>query len=73
MRPPAPWKNDFKINKLQRERDHWRHEAQQANTSIMGKIIQSKKVIHRMFSPNPETLKVEPESLTNFSTKQQND
>ena len=26
-RPPAPWMKDIKINKLQRERDHWRHEA----------------------------------------------
>ena len=26
-RPPAPWMNDIKINKLQHERDYWRHEA----------------------------------------------
>ena len=26
-RPPAPWMKDIKINNLQRERDHWRHEA----------------------------------------------
>ena len=26
-RAPAPWMKDFEINKLQRERDHWRHEA----------------------------------------------
>ena len=26
-RPAAPWTKDIKINKLQRERDHWRHEA----------------------------------------------
>ena len=26
-RPPAPWMKDIKINKLQCERDHWRHEA----------------------------------------------
>ena len=26
-RPPAPWMKDIKINKLQRKRDHWRHEA----------------------------------------------
>ena len=26
-RPPAPWMKCIKINKLQRERDHWRHEA----------------------------------------------
>ena len=25
--PPAPWMKDIKINKLQRDRDHWRHEA----------------------------------------------
>ena len=32
MRPPAPWKNDFEINKLQKERDHWRHEAHSKQT-----------------------------------------
>ena len=26
-RPPAPWMKDIKINKLQRERNHWRHKA----------------------------------------------
>ena len=26
-RTPAPWMKDIKINNLQRERDHWRHEA----------------------------------------------
>ena len=26
-RPPAPWMKDIKINKLQRKRDHWRHEG----------------------------------------------
>ena len=26
-RPPAAWMKDIKINNLQRERDHWRHEA----------------------------------------------
>ena len=26
-RPPGPWMKDIKINGLQRERDHWRHEA----------------------------------------------
>ena len=26
-RPPAPWMKDIKINNLQHERDHWRHEA----------------------------------------------
>ena len=31
-RPPAPWMKDFEINKLQRERDHWRHEAHSKQT-----------------------------------------
>ena len=26
-RPPTPWRKDIKINKLQREWDHWWHEA----------------------------------------------
>ena len=26
-RPPAPWMKDIKIHKLQRVRNHWRHEA----------------------------------------------
>ena len=26
-RPPTLWMKDIKINKLQRKRDHWRHEA----------------------------------------------
>ena len=26
-KPPAPWMKDTKINNLQRQRDHWRHEA----------------------------------------------
>ena len=30
--PPAPWMKDFEINKLQRERDHWRHEAHSKQT-----------------------------------------
>ena len=29
----APWMTDFKINKLRRERDHWRHEAHSKQTS----------------------------------------
>ena len=31
-RRPAPWLKDFEINKLQRERDHWRHEAHSKQT-----------------------------------------
>ena len=31
-RPPAPWIKDFEINKLQREKDHWRHEAHSKQT-----------------------------------------
>ena len=31
-RPPAPWMKDFEINKLQRERDHWRNEAHSKQT-----------------------------------------
>ena len=31
-RPPVPWMKDIKINKLQRERDHWRHEAHKNRT-----------------------------------------
>ena len=31
-RPPAPWMKDFEINKLQREKDHWRHETDSKQT-----------------------------------------
>ena len=31
-RPPAPWMKDFELNKLQRERDNWRHEAHSKQT-----------------------------------------
>ena len=31
-RPPAPWMKDFEISKLQKERDHWRHEAHSKRT-----------------------------------------
>ena len=27
MRPTAPWIKDFEIKKLEKEKDHWRHEA----------------------------------------------
>ena len=97
-RPPAPWMKDFEINKLQRERDHWRHEAHskqtpqswekfrairnkikkvinEKKTSFYKKVFQSKnkndiwKVIHRILSPNPKTLKVDPEKLNEFFNK----
>ena len=53
-RPPAPWMKDFEINKLQRERDHWRHEAHSKQTpqswemfrairNKMKKVINEKK------------------------------
>ena len=31
-RPPAPWMKDFEINKLQKERFHWRHETHSKQT-----------------------------------------
>ena len=31
-RPSAPWMKDFEINKLQKEWDHWRHEAHSKQT-----------------------------------------
>ena len=31
-KPPAPWMKDFRINKLQRNRDYWRHEAHSKQT-----------------------------------------
>ena len=31
-RPPPPWMKDFEINTLQRERDHWSHEAHSKQT-----------------------------------------
>ena len=36
-RPPAPWMKDFEINKLQRERDRWRHEAHSKQNLNHGK------------------------------------
>ena len=32
MRPLAPWMKDFEISKLQREKDHWGHEAHSKQT-----------------------------------------
>ena len=97
-RPPTPWMKDFEINKLQRERDHWRYEAHskqtpqswekfrairnkikkvinKKKTNFYKKVFQSKnkndiwKVIHRILSPNPKTLKVDPEKLNEFFNK----
>ena len=93
---------DFEIKKLQRERNHWRHEAhsiqapqswekfrairnkikkviREKKASFHKKLFQSKnkndiwKVIHRILSPNPKTLKWTLKSSTNSSTKQLND
>ena len=52
MGPPPPWMKDFEINTLQRERDHWSHEAHSKQTpqsweklrAIRNKI---KKVINK--------------------------
>ena len=89
---------DFEIKKLQRERNHWRHEAhsiqapqswekfrairnkikkviREKKASFYKKVFQSKnknliwKVIHRILSPNPKTLKVDPEKLNKFFNK----
>ena len=97
-RLPAPWMKDFEKNKLQSERDYWRHKAHskqtpqswekfraiwnkikkvinEKKTSFYKKVFQSKikndiwKVIHRILSPNPNTLKVDPEKLNEFFNK----
>ena len=52
MRPPAPWMKDFEINKLQRERDHWRHKAHSKQTSQLWEKFRAirnkiKKVINQ--------------------------
>ena len=97
-RPPALCMKHFEINKLQKERDHWRHEAHskqtsqswaksrairnkikevinEKKTSFYKKVFQSKnkndtwKFTHRILSPNPKTLKVDPEKLNKCFNK----
>ena len=97
-RSSASWIKDFEINKLKKERYHWRYEAHskptpqswekfrairnkikkvinEKKTSFYKKVFQSNnkndiwKVIHRILSPNPKTVKVDPEKLSEFSNK----
>ena len=52
-RPPAPWMKDIKINTLQRERDHWRHEAHKNPTDKnWGTYRESRNKIKRAIKEN---------------------
>ena len=89
-RLPGLWTKYFEINKLQRDRDHWRHEVHskqkpqpwekfRAISNKIKMVINEKKasfykndiwkVIHRILSPNPKRLKVDPEKLNEFFNK----
>ena len=76
---PASWMKDIKINKLQRERDHWRRKAHKSptdwRTQFYRKTLSSRnskeiwKVIHRILVPNTSTLQADPFALNEFFNK----
>ena len=46
-KPPAPWMKDFKTNKLQRNRDYWKHSKQTPHSWGKFRAIRNKiKVIN---------------------------
>ena len=60
-RSPAPWTKDIKINNLQRERDHWRHEHTKIQQTKTGKPTESPET-----KSKKRSMKRKPNSIEKF-------